>query len=83
MSPPNIVSPNVAGLPDAPPPAPLPPAAATATPTLTDEEAQQARADGVKRARAFQGYASTIKSGSQGVIGPAFTTANSGKATFG
>lgn len=53
------------------------------TPTLTDEEATAVRQAAAKRARAFQGYASTIKSGPMGVVGPAATTANSGKTVLG
>lgn len=60
-------------LPDAPAPPPLPPE--NLAPRPDDPEVVKARNAAKQRARAFQGYASTIKTGGQGVTGPALTTA--------
>lgn len=70
-SPPPIQSISPNPLPDAPAPPPMPP---TYVPNVDDPDVQKARDEAKKRARAFQGYASTIKTSSQGVTGPALTT---------
>lgn len=48
---------------------------------MADESVKRARDEQKKRAAAMAGYASTISTGGQGVVGPASTTA--GKQVLG
>lgn len=63
-----------------PMPAPLPPMP-DPVPTMVDPSVKQARDEQKKRAAAMAGYASTIATSGQGVVGPASTTA--GKQLLG
>lgn len=72
MSPPPIQMISPTELPPAPAPPPMPPE--NLAPRPDDPEVVKARNAAKQRARAFQGYASTIKTSGQGVAGPASTT---------
>ncbi len=61
-------------------PQPLPPMPEP-VPQMADESVKRARDEQKKRAAAMSGYASTITTGGQGVVGPASTTA--GKQLLG
>lgn len=63
--------------PAAPPPLPVIPPPEP-VPTSVDPQVKQARDDAKKRAAAMSGYASTIATGGQGIVGPASTTASAG-----